>query len=174
MVKNSPANVQNIRNVGSIPRWGRSPGGEHGNPLQYSCLENAMDRGAWWATVYRVTKSQTQLKWLHTKVCQYRRHKRRGFSLWVEKIPWSRKWQPTPVFLLGNSMDRGAWQAIVHKVTKSWTKLNTHTHTHTNNNKSNREYLVQIFILPFFFWLLLQSVESSARWCTSPSFSAQF
>ena len=55
-------------------------------------------------------------------------------------------------------------------------KLNKteNTHSHTNNNKSNREYLVQIFILPFFFWLLLQSVESSARWCTSPSFSAQF
>ena len=44
-----------------IPRLGRSPGGEHGNPLQYSCLENPMDRGAWWATVDRVAKSRTQL-----------------------------------------------------------------------------------------------------------------
>ena len=45
-----------------IPESGRSPGGGHGNPLQYSCLENPIDRGAWWATVHKVTKSQTQLK----------------------------------------------------------------------------------------------------------------
>ena len=51
LVKNLPANV---RDVGSIPGSGRSPGGRHGNPLQYSCLENPMDRGAWQATVYRV------------------------------------------------------------------------------------------------------------------------
>ena len=51
---------------GMIPGWGRSPGGEHGNPLQYSCLKNPMDGGAWWATVHRITKSQTQLKQLST------------------------------------------------------------------------------------------------------------
>ena len=45
----------------SIPWSGRSPGEGHGNPLQYSCLENPMDRGAWWATVHRVAKSQTRL-----------------------------------------------------------------------------------------------------------------
>jgi len=45
-----------------IPGWGRSPGGGHGNPLQNSCLENPMDRGAWWATVHSVAQSQTQLK----------------------------------------------------------------------------------------------------------------
>ena len=50
------------RDVGSIPKWERSLGGEHGNPLQHSCLENPMDRGAWCAIVHRVTKSQTQLK----------------------------------------------------------------------------------------------------------------
>ena len=44
-----------------ISKLGRSPGGGHGNPLQYSCLENPMDRGAWWATVHRITKSRTQL-----------------------------------------------------------------------------------------------------------------
>ena len=48
----------------SIPGSGRSSGGGHGNPLQYSCLENPMDRGAWWASVHRVAKSQTQLKQL--------------------------------------------------------------------------------------------------------------
>ena len=59
-----------VRDVGSISELGRSPGGGHGNPLQYSCLENPMDRGAWWATVHGVTKSQTQLKLLstHTRI----------------------------------------------------------------------------------------------------------
>ena len=48
--------------------------------------------------------------------CQCRRGKRRGFDPWVRKIPWRRAWQPTPVFLPGESMDRGAWQATVHRV----------------------------------------------------------
>ena len=56
----------NAGDLGSIPGLGRSSGGGHGNPLQYSCLENPMDRGAWQATVHRVTKSQTQLKQLST------------------------------------------------------------------------------------------------------------
>ena len=50
--------------MSSIPESGRSPGGRHGNPLRYSCMENSMDRGAWWATAHRITKSQTGLKWL--------------------------------------------------------------------------------------------------------------
>ena len=57
VVKNLPANAGDIRDVGSISGSGRSPGGGHGNPLQYSCLENPMDRGAWQATVHRVIKS---------------------------------------------------------------------------------------------------------------------
>ena len=57
VVKNPPANAGDIRDAGLIPVWGRSPGGGHGNPLQYSCLENPMDRGAWWATVHRVAKN---------------------------------------------------------------------------------------------------------------------
>ena len=52
----------NARDPGLIPGLGRAPGGGHSNPFQYSCLENPMDRGAWWATVHGVTKSQTQLK----------------------------------------------------------------------------------------------------------------
>ena len=60
--KNPPANAGNIRDAGSIPELGRSSGGGHSNPLQYSCLENPMDRGAWQVTVHRVAKSQTQLK----------------------------------------------------------------------------------------------------------------
>ena len=68
--KNSPANAGDIRDVGMIPGLGRSPGGGHGNPLQYSCLENPTDRGAWSATVHRVAKRQTRLKRLsmHTPV----------------------------------------------------------------------------------------------------------
>ena len=50
VVKNPPANAGGARDMGSIPRLGRSPGEGNGNPLQYSCLENSMDRGAWWAT----------------------------------------------------------------------------------------------------------------------------
>ena len=59
MVKNPFVKAGNMRDVSSIPGSGRSPGVGHGNPLQYSCLENPMDRGAWWATVHRVAKSQT-------------------------------------------------------------------------------------------------------------------
>ena len=59
MVKNLPADAGDIRDAGSIPVLGRSPGGGHGNPLQYFCLENPMDRGAWWAEVCRVTESWT-------------------------------------------------------------------------------------------------------------------
>ena len=68
VVKNPTANAGDTRDLGLIPGWRRSPGGGHGNPLQDSCLENPMDRGAWWATVHRVAKSQTQLKRLHANM----------------------------------------------------------------------------------------------------------
>ena len=66
MIKNPSANAGDVRDAGLIPGSGGSPGGGHGNPLQYSCLESFMGRGAWQATVHRVTKSQTRLKRLHT------------------------------------------------------------------------------------------------------------
>ena len=59
VVKNLPLNARDTRDLGSISESGRAPGGGHGNPLHYPCLENPMDRGAWWATVHRVAKSQT-------------------------------------------------------------------------------------------------------------------
>ena len=102
--------------TGSIPGSGRSSREGHGNPLQYSCLENPMDRGAWWATLHGVAKSRTQLEQLSIytwdfpggasgkePACQSRRCKRHGFDPWVKKIPWKRAEQPTPVFLLGKS-----------------------------------------------------------------------
>ena len=67
-VKNPPANAGDARDVGSTSASGRSPGGGNGKPLQYSCLENPMVRGAWWATVHGVAKSWTQLK----RLCCYR------------------------------------------------------------------------------------------------------
>ena len=66
--------------------------------------------------------------------CQRRRHKRHGFNPWVGKVPGNRKWQLVPVFLPGNSMDRGTWWAIVHGVAMSWTQLNEWAHTHTHEN----------------------------------------
>ena len=56
MIENPPANERDIGDIGSIPGSGRSPGGGNGNPLQFSGLENPMDRGAWWATVHGVAK----------------------------------------------------------------------------------------------------------------------
>ena len=96
------------------------PGEGNGNPLQYSCLGNPMDRGAWQATVHGVAKSRTRLsdwtevnwasiivllglpRWQGAKEssCQCRRH---GFDSWVGKSRWRRKWLPTPVFLPGKS-----------------------------------------------------------------------
>ena len=64
-----------------------SNGGGNGNPLQYSCLENPMDRGACWAAVHRVAQSRTRLKRLSIHACMH----------------WRRKWQPTPLFLPGES-----------------------------------------------------------------------
>ena len=81
MVKNAPANAGDARDVGSVPGLGRSPGGGNGNPLQYSCLENTMDRRPWWATVHGCeeldtiehvhTHTEAQCRALHTTSTQY-------------------------------------------------------------------------------------------------------
>ena len=84
----------NAGDLGSISRWARSPGEGSGNPLQYSCLENPMDGGAWEAAVHGVTKSPTQLSdFTFLSLFQY--------------------------CCLGNPTDRGAWWATVHGVTGS-------------------------------------------------------
>ena len=68
VVKNPAASAGDTADVGSIPGSGRSPGGGNGYPLLYSCLENPMNRGTWWATAQRVAKNWIQLKWLCTSV----------------------------------------------------------------------------------------------------------
>ena len=73
----------NLRDEGSIPGPGRSPRGGHSNPLQYFCLENPMDRGVWWATVHRVTKSWTWLKRLSTMLT----YNSAGVSLFLIYLP---------------------------------------------------------------------------------------
>ena len=85
---------------GVIPGLGRSPGGGHVNPSQYSCLENPMDRGAWRATLHGVTKSRTQLSNFHFQ-----------------------QTLPLQYSCLENPMDRGVWWAAVHGVAESWTQL---------------------------------------------------
>ena len=74
LVENLPANVGDTGDTSSIHGSGKSPAGGHGNPLQYSCLENAMGRGAWWARVRRVAESQTLLKRLNTHTHTYIKH----------------------------------------------------------------------------------------------------
>ena len=66
VVKNLPDNAGDTGDADLIPGWGGSPGGGHGNPLQYSCLENSMDRGAWEATVHKVAESDTTKPTSHT------------------------------------------------------------------------------------------------------------
>ena len=72
MVKYLSANAGVVRDVSSIPRSGRSPGGGNGNPLQYSCLGNLVDRGDWWATVHGITESDMTEVTAHT--CMYGRY----------------------------------------------------------------------------------------------------
>ena len=96
--------MQETRGVGSIPGLGRSPGGGHGNPLQYSCLENPMDRRSWWATVHGVTKSWTRLKWHGTQhACALGR---KEFCLWSSTAAWTpARIYPLPTCLVNFKLD---------------------------------------------------------------------
>ena len=112
----------------------------NGNPLQCPCLENPRDGGAWWAAVYGVSQSRTQLKRLSSSstssmlgfpggasgkepACQCRRCNRRAFDPWVRKIPWRKAWQLTPVFSPGESHGQRSLAATVHGITQSETRL---------------------------------------------------
>ena len=104
VVKNPPANEGDM---GLIPGSGRSPEGGNGNPFQYSCLGNPMDRGAWWATVHGEARVKQDLVTKQRPVTKlFSLSWRAGFSPWGGKIPWRRKWHPTPVLLPGKSHGR--------------------------------------------------------------------
>ena len=100
VVKNLSANAEDIRDTGSILGPGRSPGGGHGNPRQYSCLVNPMDRGAWRATVHGVAKSQTWLKRLSMHAHTHDR----------EQMPW---WTIGKLSPLGKQRFRHSWECII-------------------------------------------------------------
>ena len=108
MLKNPLANSGDIRNRSSIPGSGRSPGDGNGNPLQYSCLENPRDRGAWWATVHGVPKSQTQLS---------------DFPFTLHFHALEKEMATHSSSCLENPRDGGAWWAAVSGVAQSWTRL---------------------------------------------------
>ena len=122
------ASASNAGNLGSIPGSRRSPGEGNGNPLQYSCLENPIDGGAWWATVHGVAKSQTQLSnslslFFSDSVVQNPLAKAgdMGLILGLGRSPGEGNGNPLQYSCLGNPRDRGAWQATVHEVVKSRT-----------------------------------------------------
>ena len=134
VVKNPPANAGDERFVSSIPGSGRSRGVGNGNPLQYSCLENPVDRGAWWATVHGVPKSQTQpstaqhiLLDMASLVAQQVKNpfvpvKETQVKSLSWEDPLEKVWQPTLEFLPGELHgQRNLWWAVVHGVTKSQT-----------------------------------------------------
>ena len=110
----SKESTRNMGDLGFIPGLGRSPGVGNGNPFQYSCLENSMDRGAWWAAVHGLAQSRKDC------VTNFHFHVINGFKANNKFLiyflinvffmcSWRRKWQPTPVLLPGKSHGRGAW-----------------------------------------------------------------
>ena len=100
MVKNPPTNARDLRDGGSIPGSGRSSGGGHGNPLQYSCLENSMDGESWWVTVHRVAKSWIWLKWLSTCCVWPEAHEFASCLVWLCFMLF---WIPTLLLQLAGS-----------------------------------------------------------------------
>ena len=183
-------NARDLRNVDLINGSGRSCGGGHGNCLWYSCLENSMDRGPWWATVRRVTKSQTQLKWLSThSLCQ---------ALWgalcillgfpgdsvvqnplanaedvgdVGSIPGSGRFpgresgNPLQYSCLENSMDRKAWWATVwwdHKESDMTENTHTRYYYSLSTHKNGRRILLRA--LSAFYRTKVTCSNSLATW----------
>ena len=113
--------MQETWDLGSIPGSGRSSGGGHGNPLQYACLENPLDKGAWWATVHKVAKSQIWLK----QLSKYPQNKREKNSLSNSRLTfwfWTKHLWVFCVFCFLIIMKD--FQCM-----HTWTHMCTHTHT---------------------------------------------
>ena len=100
VVKYTPVKAGDTRDTGLIPGLGRSPGEGNGSPLQFSCLENLIVRGAWQATVNGVTKSQTWLKWLSTHSCFL------GRETWVNSERWWGTGNPGVLLSMGSQRVR--------------------------------------------------------------------
>ena len=130
VVKNPSTNAGDLRNAGSILGLGRSTGRGHGNLFQYSCQENPMDRGVWWATVHEVAQRWTRLKQLSSTSTMYQRFPGglvvknspanagdTGDTSSIpgsERSPGERNGNPLQYFCLGNAMDRQTWRTTVH------------------------------------------------------------
>ena len=151
VVKNLPANAGDIRDMGSIPGSGRSPGGGHGNPLQYSCRQNHMDRGAWWATVHSVTKSQTWLKWLSKYIRiiglpRWLNGKESacnagdvGSVLGLRRSPREGNDNPVQYSCLGDPTDRRAWWLMYF-----YTRIQPYNH-HLDQYIEHYQHLKRLF-----------------------------
>ena len=111
VVKNPPASAVDIRDPSSISGSGKSSGGGHINPLHYSCLENSMDRGAWWSIVHRVAKSQIRLKSLSTHstyLLMGQRCVNRYFKHETVYKKW-KKFQQFDIIKISPNKSRGKW-----------------------------------------------------------------
>ena len=98
VVKNLPANAGDVRHTGSTPGLGRSPGGGHGNPLQYSCLENPTNRGAWRTAVHVVAKNGAQLKGLSTHTCAHTQEDYHQHKCFCGQKSVTHSWTPLDTF----------------------------------------------------------------------------
>ena len=139
MVKNLPANTGGTKDEGFVTESGRSPGVGNGNPLQYSCLENSMDRGAWQAAVRGVTKSRTQGNYRSSCClpCDFPVLQMVNSSAYnsgdlgsipgSERSPGERNGNPLQYSCLENPIDRETWLATIHGVAKSWIRLSDFT-----------------------------------------------
>ena len=137
VVKNLPADTGDAGEADSIPGSGRSPGVGNGNPLQYFCLGNPMDRGAWCATIHGVAKSQTQLSPFTFFLLSYKEGFQGGSVVnnpsasaegtntgsipGLGRSPGVGNGNPLQYSCLENCQNRGAWWATVNGVTKNWT-----------------------------------------------------
>ena len=150
MVKNSPANAGDIRDAGLIPGSGRYPGGGHGNPLQYSCLENPMDRGAWQAAVHACLVSQPCLTLCDPMDCQ------RGSSVHGH-FSGKNTGVGCHALLRGIFLTQGLntglmycrwvlyqlrYQAMVHGVAKSQTRLKCLTYKHASHQQKKKNHTI--------------------------------